>query len=170
MRPEEVQELNPCIWQHPGTPPLCPQHRDNAQDWGLRGKNPWEGLGACAALCEALAFAKQPQFVQNQLPALPSLLSQGGSGCSAVLPLSRLCREFLWRCLSHSRELCNLTTLIFPAASVCVCVCETHEINSGDSPLLVIPDIPSDGNWAPLWVLQDLIHREHLAGQVLMIM
>lgn len=57
-------------WETPGaislymaacrdTTPL-PGLKDNAQDWGLRGKNP--------SLCEALVFAKQPQVLQNPFP------------------------------------------------------------------------------------------------------
>lgn len=109
--PWEYQELYPCIWQHPETAPLCPQLKDNAQDWGLRGKNnPWGGLGECVALCEASqALSASPESI----PTSPGLLSQDA--------LSRLFREFLWRCLSHSRELSNKNHPHFPCR-LCVCV------------------------------------------------
>lgn len=128
--------------------------------WG--GKTtPGEGWGN---VLHCLRQAKHSQLLQNQFP--PLLVC-----CHSVAQdgLSRVFREFLWRCLSHSRELCNKNHPHFPLQTLCMC--ETHEINSGDSHLLIIPDSHRNGSWAPpLRCFRTWSSEKLLAGQVLMAM
>lgn len=164
LYPEKVQELHPCLWQHPGTAPLCPQHRDNAQDWGLRGeKILGKGWGMRCTVWGTLPSSLRFSKLNSHLSCFAVTVSLR---MLWVLPLSRILTDFLWRCLPHSRELCNKTHPDFPCR---LCVCERDKLRRFPSP--GYPRHPQ--KWelgTSTQLLQGLIHRGHLAGQLLMMM